>query len=297
MMMMTADLKLWFSAAAIVVGCGGAASSSSVAPDAMTPPICDGSANLRLRIFVEPQNGRELRGSIVRVENGYQSLMIDGACDFWIGGGWIDDPMARDLGWRRGHIPAALEQELETLISIGDLGSVQDCLSNDIADAPTRSIRSATSRARCIRGGPRFEAAWSWAEKHGPDLWHEGVPLDQGIRVEAVMLYDGDNSKAYGWPAGAPLAELILQETEGSALVFASGVSTLVMDPDRAQALRRLRDEYIADRRAFPGLFYDGQKMTDEQHTSAVVYMRDQLPYEDERGLLPFSDPANPPTP
>jgi hypothetical protein len=130
---------------------------------------------------------------------------------------------------------------------------------------------------------------------HAPDLWNEGAPLDQGIHVEVVLPNDGDNSKAYAWPSGAPLNALILPD--GSSLTFTSGVSTLITDPGRAQPLRMLRDEYIADRRAAPGLFHDGQKMTDENNTNALVYTRDQLPYEDDRGLLPFSDPADPPAP
>lgn len=71
------------------VACGGAAHTSGSAPvggagadggagaASSTTPICDGSASARLRIFAEPQNVRELRGSIVRVENGYPSLLID----------------------------------------------------------------------------------------------------------------------------------------------------------------------------------------------------------------------------
>lgn len=114
--------------------------------------------------------------------------------------------------------------------------------------------------------------------------------MDGGIRVEAVSVNGGDDSKSYVWPPGMPLAELILPDEGGADFRSSSGVSTLITDSERAGALRALREQYVAERTASPGLFYDGQKMTDENDTSALVYMRDQLPYEDSDGLLPFSD-------
>lgn len=36
-------------------------------------------------------------------------------------------------------------------------------------------------------------------------------------------------------------------------------------------------DPYIADRTASSGLFYEGQKMVDEESSSALVHMRDEL--------------------
>jgi len=117
--------------------------------------------------------------------------------------------------------------------------------------------------------------------------------LDEGIRVEAVSVNGGDDSKSYVWPSGMPLAALTLPDGGAADLPSASGVSTLVTDLERARALRALRAQYIAERTASPGLFYDGQKMMDENDTSALVYMRDQLPYEDSDGLLPFSDTRN----
>lgn len=275
------------------IACGGANHSAAPAEggDAEAAPICDGSASLRLRIFIEPQNARELRGGIVRVENGYPSLMIDGSCGYWISGGWIEEPLSRDLGWRRGHLDAELESELRKVVPIGNLATLEDCKFSTAADVPTRSLRAATSRARCIEGGSRFEAAWSWVMLHAPDLWRQGVPLDEGIRVEAVSPNGGDHSESYVWPPGMPLAALILSDVEsGADPALASGVSALVTDLVRARALRALRAQYIADRTASPGLFFDGQKMTDEDDTSATVFMRDQLPYEDNAGLLPFSD-------
>lgn len=263
------------------IGCGGPTAI------ARADVICDGASELKLRVFVEPQNGRELRGSVVRVENGYPSLMVDGSCAYWIGGGWIEDSLGRDLDWRRGQLDTSLEQALERAIPISRLADLGDCQSSaGIFDKSARSFRGVTSMASCIQGGPRFEAAWSFIQAHAADLWNQAVPLDQGLRVEAVIS-GGDDSKTYPWPVSEALSAFVLPDGNG---INASGVSRLIADVAAAQQLRQLREQYFSDRRAAPGLFYDGQKMGD-QNTTALVYMRDQLPYEDSQGLLPFSDP------
>jgi hypothetical protein len=62
-----------------------------------------------------------------------------------------------------------------------------------------------------------------------------------------------------------------------------------VDDPEAARQLRAIRDRYVADRTAQPGLYsnWDGLIATD-QATTAVVFMRDAIPYEDAQGLLKF---------
>jgi hypothetical protein len=68
-----------------------------------------------------------------------------------------------------------------------------------------------------------------------------------------------------------------------------SGVSHLVDDPAAAGSLRGLRDQYLSDRDAQPGLYvnWDGLATTDPSAT-AFVYMRDAIPYENATGLLAF---------
>jgi len=294
------------------VGCGGSPAGVAATPEAGPPAeaattaegattpanICDGAPALKLRVFVEPQNARELRGSIVRVENGSPSFMVDGSCTYWMSGGWVEDALSRDLGWRTGQLDASLQQELERAIPVASLGDLEDCVSNAGSfDMSTRSFRAATSRARCIQGGPRFEAAWSFIQSHSADLWAQAVPLDGRMRVEAVPPTSGDDSKTYAWPVGEQLSAFLLPQTsEANDLSFVSGVSRLITDLTASKQLRLLRDQYISDRRAAPGLFHDGQQMTDPSST-ALVYLRDELPYEDSRGLLPFSDAPTGPAP
>lgn len=265
------------AASALAAGCGQSPSATRA------NVICDGEAALKLRVLVEPQPDRELRGSVVRVENGYQSFAIDGKCDYWMSPEWFDDPLSRDLGWRRGHADADLERALEEAFPLAHLDTLQDCMPTPaFFDGSASAIHSATSSATCVQGGPRFDAAWSVIESRAADLWSQATPLDGGIRVAAVLPSSGDDSKAYAWPSAEPLLTFLVADDKAQA----AGVSLTITDPATAQALRALRDQYISDRRAAPGLFYDGQKMNDPD-TTALVYMRDQLPYEDAQGLWP----------
>ena len=59
-----------------------------------------------------------------------------------------------------------------------------------------------------------------------------------------------------------------------------SASAELVDDPDSARQLRALRDQFLVDRTAQPGLYGSGLNVTD-QIATAVVYMRDAIPYED----------------
>ncbi len=268
-----------------------------------TPRLCDGMAAMKLRVFVEPQNGREERGSVVRVENGFTSLAFDGMCSYWMGGSWVEKPNSpidnRDLGWRTGTLPPAIAQEIEQSIPLDRLDRLQDCVSSaGLFDAPTRTFRSRASRARCIRGGARFEAAWNFVKSKALDLWSAGTPLAGDIRLSAVA----DNNPVglampYRWPLAEPLQPLLIREDvrEADYMGFSSGISHLIAEAAGANLLRRIREQYFVDKQATPG-FYPQMRMTDGK-TTATVFLRDALPYEDERGLLPFSDPPSMPPP
>jgi hypothetical protein len=258
-------------------------------------PICDGSSALRLRVFVEPQLAREMRGSAVRVENGLYSFAVDGSCQYLVSGSWRDDITSLDQGWRVGQVDDALRAELDRSMGTADLSSLSDCISmGGQFDFSAQTIRNQRSKAHCLgTPGPRFSAAWAVVFDRGADLWARGKPLPGGIRVEVIDVWGeapgGPVSQAYPWPAGLSLEAYIVDPM--LAALNPPGLSKLI-PAGEAQQFRSLRDQFIADVLASPnplGSYGNGQKMTDGQRT-ALVYMRDELPYEDANGLLPFSD-------
>jgi hypothetical protein len=267
--------------------------SGTGVPDAHRQPLCDGVQHLRLWVLLRP-GGSELRGSAVRVENGYGLLAIDGTCSYWIGGGWTEDAFSRDLPFRTGKVSDADVRAIEAGLPIDDVTSLRDCPPPPagLFDYSVRDIRSEVATAACVGSAPeltagtRFEAAWMTVEAVATRLWTDGTPMDGPLHVSAVEASGGASRPApYAWPIAAPLGSFLLDSSDW----FRIGVSRLVDDPDSARQLRALRDRYLADRTAQPGLFvsWDGLEVTDQSGT-ALVYMRDAIPYEDAQGLLKF---------
>lgn len=111
--------------------------------------------------------------------------------------------------------------------------------------------------------------------------------MDGPLHVSAVEApFDASASPApYAWPSALSLGTFVLDSSNWSM----SGVSRLVDDSDSTRQLRSLRNQYLADRTAQPGLYvtWDGLKASDQSRT-VFVYMRDAIPYEDAQGLLKF---------
>jgi hypothetical protein len=105
-------------------------------------------------------------------------------------------------------------------------------------------------------------------------------------------------SMTYPWPLAQPLQPLLIPEDVAPAAYAgnASGVSHLISEAGGAAMLRSIREQWLVDRKATPGFYIGGLRMTDG-NTTATVFLRDALPYEDEHGLLPFSDPPLIPAP
>lgn len=254
--------------------------------------LCDGVAHLRLWVLIAP--AREVRGSMVRVENGMPFVAVDGTCSYWIGGGWTNDALMRDRPIRTGKMTDADIATIEESVSLGTVAPLRDCPPppSNLFDYSIRVIRTAGGDAQCFTGAPsltagtRFEAAWMTFEMIGDRMWNDGAPLTGPLHVSATDASAAVSAQPpYAWPIDAPLASLILPGSDEMKI----GVSHLVDDPTAAGQLRALRDRYLADRAAQPGLYvnWDGLKVTDQTSVS-FVYMRDAMPYEDAQGLLRF---------
>lgn len=224
----------------------------------------------------------------MRVENGWPSFAVDGQCNYWISPDWTNaDPGvdARDLGWRVGRVDSGLEADLNTL-PLKHLDSLGDCVASSTFDKAPATISDETSGASCVESGPRHRAAFDMVNSRSSELWAGGAALTSGLWLSAVPVSDGDTSKAYQWPGTEHLSLFVLPADSWSR----RGVGRLVSDVGVAASLRALRASYVEDRKITPSKFFDGMKMTDGA-TEALVYMRDQLPYENEVGLLPFAGP------
>jgi len=252
--------------------------------------LCDGTQRLRLWAFVEP--GNELRGSLVRVENGSPFFAVDGLCSYWTSV-WTEDAQRRDREIRGGVLTASDVATLEQGVALGDISSLRDCGgAAGLFDYSVRAVSTPTATAECGFEGKRFDAAWSVIQTVAESLWARGIAMDGALHVSAVVsAYDpsSGSAMAYAWPLAMPLSDFLLDPGIDGINLIMPGTSKLVSDPDSPSRLRALRERYLADRDAQPGLYanWDGLKTTDGVSV-AVLYMRDAIPYEDQRGLLQF---------
>jgi hypothetical protein len=259
--------------------------------DVLLPRICDGSEGVRFRAFIEPRTDREFRGSIVRVENGHPSFMVDAKCNYWMGGGWIEDAMSRDMGWRTGHLDATAEQSLSAMLQ----STVDDCrIDPTLFDAAVRVISSETTTIRCGGSGRAFDSAWMLVEELARRNWPGARELDGPLRIEAV---EADPTTAppfisYEWPLTESLSDYIVMSSDGRA-EFATGMSKLISNPESYAKLRVVRAQYLADRRRNPTSFVNDAMKVTNSGQAAFVYLRDALPHEDLKGLVPLPERRN----
>jgi hypothetical protein len=177
-------------------------------------------------------------------------------------------------------------------VALADIAALADCPPPPAGsfDYSTRFIRTKMATATCPgTTGARFDAAWATLQTMAARLWEAGTPVEGALHVSAIGPVSPPptltSPPAFAWPLAQPLGPFILDSADWSR----KGVSRLVDDPALATQLRTMRDRYLTDRAAQPGLYtsWDGLFATD-QSTTALVYMRDAIPYEDLQGLLTF---------
>lgn len=265
----------------------GAGCSSDADAPAATVPLCDGSEQLTLRIFVAGQSAREVVGSAVRTENGFPSFAVDGQCQYFMSGGWVEDEQARDYGWRQGIVSDDLRSMLEAKAGAEDLPTAYDCNGPLATDASQGIVANARSTVVCADGGEAMGEMLTALRQRARELWAEGQPGDGDLRVTVWAASDSEPPRQYRWPNGLALRDYL--EPDPNALVLEpEGRSKRVAAADAAP-LRAIREQYLSDTR--PGILYTGNgiPITDGK-LSAAMFMRDALPYEDERGILPLPE-------
>ena len=258
--------------------------------DAHRQQLCDGAQHLRLWVLVGG-GGQQLDGSRVRTENGSPVITIDGTCSFWVGGGWSEHALSNDRPFRTGKLSDADVSSIEASVPLADINALADCPPPvGLFDYSTRVIRTEMATVTCPgTRGARFDAAWSTLQMIAARLWETGTSMEGALHVSAVgpasLPPTPTSPPAYAWPITLALESFILDSADWSRI----GVSRLVDDPEAARELRAMRDRYLADRTAQPGLYsnWDGLIASDPGVT-AKVYMRDAIPYEDAQGLLKF---------
>jgi len=191
------------------------------------------------------------------------------------------------LEWRTGRVSAELQAALQRLVADG-LDTLADCSAPvGVFDAAARVMTDGKTTATCVTQGPRFDAAWSELESHAGEAWASGDRVPLGIRV-VVVESNAITAEAYEWPLVEALAAFMIEPDQETMV----GRSHLVTDAADVTALRNLRAEYVESEAITPSTNSDGQVVSDGVSPDQYLYTRDELPYEDAKGLLPFWPPA-----
>jgi hypothetical protein len=244
--------------------------------------LCDGTAELKLRLFYPAQNGREFPGAIVITENGYPAFGVDGTCHYVMSPGWDTTTSAdgKNVPWREGQFDADTQRAFEEALPLADLSTLQDCKSSaGLFDAAPQVVTTASSHAACLVPGPRFAAAWDVFQSRVDALWMNAEAMKGGLWISAVQVPDTVNGLMYDWPLPEPLTSYLVTGT-------ASGAAHRITDADQVEKLRALRLKFLEDAKMM-ARHYQAALVSDGTRR-AQLYMRDALPYEDEHGLVMF---------
>lgn len=229
-----------------------------------------------------------MTGGTVRVENGHPSLAVDGQCRYFMSAGWQgagSERQSRDEGWRQGTVDDELRRLLERMVGWQDLDQPYDCEPySSVADAPSLVIANHRSELVCPGAlDQRLTLLLGAIRERAPQLWAQGRALDQDLHVVAVQDYvaDGEPLPRYAWPEGLALRDFVLRDDALSAPGQSKRVAAAQAGP-----LREIREQFLLANRSRSSGILGGMQMSDGE-ISAAVYLRDALPYEDERGLWP----------
>jgi hypothetical protein len=264
----------------------GAGCSSEADDPPPAVPLCDGSTHMTLRVFYEG-GGQDYLGGAVRLENGHPSFVVDGQCQYFMSGGWLEQRQSRDVGWRQGIVPDDLRRALEDSAGMEDLTSAFGCSGAGGLDAPSVIVANTRSSVVCPGDGigPVREAI-AVIRQRARDLWAAGRPLDGDLHVNVREVTGLEPERRWPWPSELVLRDYLEPDSLVSALEHPEGQRRRVAALDAIQ-LRVVREQYLRDTEA--GISYQaaGIPVTDGE-LSAALFMRDALPHEDERGILPL---------
>lgn len=248
--------------------------------------LCDGVAELKLRIFYAGQNDREPRGSIVRVENGAPSFGVDGKCHYFISGGWDTVTDVHNEPWREGQLDEDTQRAFEEAFPLADLAELADCQPNQVSDPSMIVFTTASSHAACLAPGPKLMAAYDAFHSRIEALWKNGEPMKGALWISVTQAVPGSPTTLYDWPLEQPLNTFFVPLPQaGSRVGFMNGEGHAITDLDQAQKLRDIRKMFL-DEQAAKTTARDHAPLVKEGMLSGFLYMRDALPYEDDHGLL-----------
>jgi hypothetical protein len=285
--------QLWalILALPVIVACGtqsSPAQDASVEAAAVTPrTLCDGSDDLRLFVFMSGGGPTEPARQVL-IENGFNFILVDGHCRFWVK---PDESIFETV--RTGVLDAETLAEFVAdfrydrwpdLNRVGAYGtSLPDGGSVIFVDPETsitcQTVCSGPSTPPDVEAMRLANNAWN------ARLWSIGEAVTGDVRI-SVIESNRDPASLPPlwtpplWPLSTPIASVVVSEADIPALRFGDGV---LMTGADAEALRAMRRHFLDSGARRTGI---GMLVHDDAGQLYEVNVRDTTPFEDERGLV-----------
>lgn len=271
-------LAAWVITLGYLVGCSG----GRPAPISLCGGS-DSSDGIRL-LYRNIGGGLVQPGSQVLSENGFNFLVVDGQCHYW-----VRDDVNSEI--REGVLSAANAQRVSQTLRLAEWQSLAGSYVDNLCDGPKREYRLS---------GTRIDV-WSdcgGAETSGPVDWILDV-----ANAEVARLYESSSAvkgamrfvlvsgpenwlpwwveNAFRWQTATDLSAIALTFDEASR--YEAGASVLASS-EGAEMLRAARRSFLAK---------NGFQMTggflpviDAANNRFELYARDVIPLEDAKGIL-----------
>jgi hypothetical protein len=256
------------------VGC-----SDAPAPE----PLCDPSDTAATRIALEQRTPRAEPGEALLYDNGATYVFVDRQCNYWASNpsrvweethaGVLDSETAARLGAQL-HVNAWDE-----------LGGTWNDPAGGWADAPTLIFDNAATAVVCAdfcdasSVPDEVKAMRDALSDVAQELWDRGTAAPSRLRVVALPMDASVGGPFVDWPLARPISDFV--RTSGG---FGQGV--LEDDGASVQALKALRRSFLDGEH---GAFVWGMLPVKSGGAYYGLYVRDALPFEDARGLVPLS--------
>lgn len=263
-----------------IVGLAACDGGPSVDPTGDPVRICDGGQDVRLAVRMAG-GGPSLAGQTMLAENGWQFLLVDGACHASV-------LRSNNEPLRELTLTAQQEQTLSAALQLSNWQGLVGSHPGGCPDAASISYRFGTARIdgpTCgLDAGDPLETLNASFSVQLEGLYAAGAPAGGDLRY--VVLRESGSPRDPRPPAAWPLAVLLesIALPGDASTLYTPGDSRLATGAD-ADALRAIR----VNRDAAPGtgVTYSFTRVAGPDGTNYQLYVRDAVPGEQPNGLLP----------
>lgn len=247
--------------------------------------ICNGESRLTFAFVRRIALSNTEPGSQVVWENGQSFLRIDGQCHYWAFSG--DSPLNEV---RTGTLSQARAQQIETDLRFSEWPSIAGVFGGGSGffgvtpDVLSDGTNEVTCLASCSLAGPAdMKALFSRVAALLSELAASGQPASGSIRIAIEDRQDSSPSFSFSvvtWPLASSMASFVLPFG-----IAAEGTSFLISGGD-ADVLRKVRVSQRTAPAVRSGISWIPVRVGPNERLHAM-YLRDTLPFEDSKGLLP----------